>query len=68
MLEPGPVYAKDGDKNRSEQINYRILRGLNYTFHTFFYHHARTLYDTVTVTVSCESQNINLDLDDSSES
>ncbi|XP_077419295.1 cadherin-related family member 5 [Vanacampus margaritifer] len=27
MLEPGPVFAKDGDKNRSEQISYRILRG-----------------------------------------
>nr|XP_061811157.1 cadherin-related family member 5-like [Nerophis lumbriciformis] len=26
-LEPGPVFAKDGDKNRSEQIGYRILRG-----------------------------------------
>ncbi|XP_067105227.1 cadherin-related family member 5 [Osmerus mordax] len=26
-LEPGPVYAKDGDRNRSEQISYRILRG-----------------------------------------
>ncbi|XP_037103457.1 cadherin-related family member 5 isoform X1 [Syngnathus acus] len=26
-LEPGPVFAKDGDKNRSEQISYRILRG-----------------------------------------
>lgn len=28
VLEPGPVFAKDGDKNRSEQISYRILRGL----------------------------------------
>ncbi|XP_026234069.1 cadherin-related family member 5 [Anabas testudineus] len=27
VLEPGPLYAKDGDKNRSEQISYRILRG-----------------------------------------
>ncbi|KAM9764606.1 LOW QUALITY PROTEIN: cadherin-related family member 5 [Menidia menidia] len=27
VLEPGPVYAKDGDRNRSEQISYRILRG-----------------------------------------
>ncbi|CAJ1050077.1 cadherin-related family member 5-like [Xyrichtys novacula] len=27
ILEPGPVFAKDGDKNRSEQISYRILRG-----------------------------------------
>ncbi|KAL6113579.1 uncharacterized protein ACO6RY_11823 [Pungitius sinensis] len=27
VLEPGPVFAKDGDKNRSEQIIYRILRG-----------------------------------------
>ncbi|KAL7406287.1 hypothetical protein ABVT39_017201 [Epinephelus coioides] len=27
VLEPGPVFAKDGDKNRSEQIGYRILRG-----------------------------------------
>ncbi|XP_068596906.1 cadherin-related family member 5 [Brachionichthys hirsutus] len=26
-LEPGPVFARDGDKNRSEQISYRILRG-----------------------------------------
>ncbi|CAG5848572.1 unnamed protein product, partial [Menidia menidia] len=26
VLEPGPVYAKDGDRNRSEQISYRILR------------------------------------------
>ncbi|XP_023264190.1 cadherin-related family member 5-like [Seriola lalandi dorsalis] len=26
VLEPGPVFAKDGDKNRSEQISYRILR------------------------------------------
>lgn len=31
VLEPGPVFAKDGDKNRSEQISYRILRGLNRT-------------------------------------
>lgn len=31
VLEPGPVFAKDGDKNRSEQISYRILRGLNAT-------------------------------------
>lgn len=29
VLEPGPVFAKDGDKNRSEQISYKILRGLN---------------------------------------
>ncbi|KAM8894131.1 cadherin-related family member 5 isoform 2-T2 [Spinachia spinachia] len=27
VLEPGPVFAKDGDKNRSEPISYRILRG-----------------------------------------
>ncbi|KAL3065906.1 hypothetical protein OYC64_015947 [Pagothenia borchgrevinki] len=27
VLEPGPVFAKDGDKNRSEVISYRILRG-----------------------------------------
>ncbi|XP_029312546.1 cadherin-related family member 5 [Cottoperca gobio] len=27
VLEPGPVYARDGDKNRSELISYRILRG-----------------------------------------
>ncbi|XP_068433878.1 cadherin-related family member 5 [Clinocottus analis] len=27
VLEPGPVFAKDGDKNCSEQISYRILRG-----------------------------------------
>ncbi|XP_074521745.1 cadherin-related family member 5 [Halichoeres trimaculatus] len=27
ILEPGPVFARDGDKNRSEQISYRILRG-----------------------------------------
>ncbi|XP_029977836.1 cadherin-related family member 5-like [Sphaeramia orbicularis] len=27
VLEPGPVFAKDGDKNRSEQISYKILRG-----------------------------------------
>ncbi|XP_060924489.1 cadherin-related family member 5 [Limanda limanda] len=27
VLEPGPVFARDGDKNRSEQISYRILRG-----------------------------------------
>ncbi|XP_049419692.1 cadherin-related family member 5 [Epinephelus fuscoguttatus] len=27
VLEPGPVFARDGDKNRSEQIGYRILRG-----------------------------------------
>lgn len=27
MLEPGPVFARDGDKNRSEHISYRILRG-----------------------------------------
>ncbi|CAN9507308.1 unnamed protein product [Ophioblennius macclurei] len=27
VLEPGPVFAKDGDKNRSELISYRILRG-----------------------------------------
>ncbi|KAM4592262.1 cadherin-related family member 5 isoform 1-T1 [Odontesthes bonariensis] len=27
VLEPGPVIAKDGDRNRSEQISYRILRG-----------------------------------------
>lgn len=27
MLEPGPLFARDGDKNRSEQISYRILRG-----------------------------------------
>lgn len=35
VLEPGPVFAKDGDKNRSEQISYRILRGWNWTTHTF---------------------------------
>lgn len=33
VLEPGPVFAKDGDKNRSEQISYRILRGLSRTTH-----------------------------------
>ncbi|KAF7659749.1 hypothetical protein LDENG_00293570 [Lucifuga dentata] len=27
VLEPGPLFARDGDKNRSEQISYRILRG-----------------------------------------
>ncbi|KAM6943484.1 cadherin-related family member 5 [Xenentodon cancila] len=27
VLEPGPVFAKDGDRNRSELISYRILRG-----------------------------------------
>ncbi|CAL8351408.1 unnamed protein product [Merluccius merluccius] len=27
ILEPGPLYAKDGDKNRSEPISYKILRG-----------------------------------------
>lgn len=27
VLEPGPVFARDGDKNRSEHISYRILRG-----------------------------------------
>ncbi|XP_030231939.1 cadherin-related family member 5 [Gadus morhua] len=27
ILEPGPLYAKDGDKNRSESISYKILRG-----------------------------------------
>ncbi|XP_056134228.1 cadherin-related family member 5 isoform X2 [Lampris incognitus] len=27
VLEPGPVFARDGDRNRSEQISYRILRG-----------------------------------------
>ncbi|KAK2853621.1 hypothetical protein Q5P01_006282 [Channa striata] len=27
VLEPGPVFARDGDKNRSEQISYKILRG-----------------------------------------
>ncbi|XP_039983473.1 cadherin-related family member 5 [Xiphias gladius] len=27
VLEPGPVFARDGDKNRSEQISYRIVRG-----------------------------------------
>lgn len=32
VLEPGPVFAKDGDKNRSELISYRILRGLNRTW------------------------------------
>lgn len=26
-LEPGPLFARDGDRNRSEQISYRILRG-----------------------------------------
>nr|XP_046191289.1 cadherin-related family member 5-like [Oncorhynchus gorbuscha] len=26
-LEPGPLYAKDGDRNRSELISYRIIRG-----------------------------------------
>lgn len=29
VLEPGPLFARDGDKNRSEQISYRILRGQN---------------------------------------
>lgn len=33
VLEPGPVFARDGDRNRSEQISYRILRGLNSTTH-----------------------------------
>ncbi|XP_010867403.1 cadherin-related family member 5 [Esox lucius] len=27
VLDPGPLYAKDGDRNRSEQISYKILRG-----------------------------------------
>lgn len=27
VLDPGPVFAKDGDRNRSEQISYKILRG-----------------------------------------
>ncbi|XP_047218950.1 cadherin-related family member 5 isoform X1 [Girardinichthys multiradiatus] len=27
VLEPGPVFARDGDRNRSETISYRILRG-----------------------------------------
>ncbi|XP_037551141.1 uncharacterized protein cdhr5a [Nematolebias whitei] len=27
VLEPGPVFAKDGDKNRSEHISYKILQG-----------------------------------------
>ncbi|XP_036072995.1 cadherin-related family member 5 isoform X2 [Oryzias melastigma] len=27
VLEPGPVFARDGDRNRSELISYRILRG-----------------------------------------
>ncbi|KAG7276847.1 hypothetical protein CRUP_007984, partial [Coryphaenoides rupestris] len=27
ILEPGPLYAKDGDKNRNEPISYKILRG-----------------------------------------
>ncbi|XP_072321408.1 cadherin-related family member 5 isoform X2 [Eucyclogobius newberryi] len=27
VLEPGPVFAKDGDRNRSEQISYKILKG-----------------------------------------
>ncbi|XP_015227070.1 PREDICTED: cadherin-related family member 5 [Cyprinodon variegatus] len=27
VLEPGPVFARDGDRNRSEPISYRILRG-----------------------------------------
>ncbi|KAG5269993.1 hypothetical protein AALO_G00187440 [Alosa alosa] len=26
-LQPGPIYAKDGDKNRNEQISYKILKG-----------------------------------------
>lgn len=27
QLQPGPIYAKDGDKNRNEQISYKILKG-----------------------------------------
>ncbi|KAJ3592977.1 hypothetical protein NHX12_005315 [Muraenolepis orangiensis] len=27
ILEPGPLFARDGDKNRSEAISYKILRG-----------------------------------------
>ncbi|XP_035991767.1 cadherin-related family member 5 [Fundulus heteroclitus] len=27
VLEPGPVFARDGDRNRSEPISYRVLRG-----------------------------------------
>ncbi|KAL2088452.1 hypothetical protein ACEWY4_015351 [Coilia grayii] len=27
QLQPGPVYAKDGDKSRNEQISYKILKG-----------------------------------------
>ncbi|XP_032417645.1 cadherin-related family member 5 isoform X2 [Xiphophorus hellerii] len=27
VLEPGPVFARDGDRNRSEPISYRMLRG-----------------------------------------
>ncbi|CAL1604791.1 unnamed protein product [Knipowitschia caucasica] len=27
VLEPGPVFAKDGDRNLSEQISYKILKG-----------------------------------------
>ncbi|XP_063044257.1 cadherin-related family member 5 isoform X2 [Engraulis encrasicolus] len=27
QLQPGPVYAKDGDKSRNEPISYRILKG-----------------------------------------
>ncbi|XP_064193155.1 cadherin-related family member 5-like [Anguilla rostrata] len=26
-LEPGPLYAEDGDKDRDEQISYKIVRG-----------------------------------------
>ncbi|XP_051504515.1 cadherin-related family member 5 isoform X3 [Myxocyprinus asiaticus] len=27
QLQPGPVYAKDGDKSRNEEISYKIVRG-----------------------------------------
>ncbi|KAM4596365.1 cadherin-related family member 5 isoform 2-T2 [Fundulus diaphanus] len=27
VLEPGPVFARDGDRNRSDPISYRVLRG-----------------------------------------
>ncbi|RXN17658.1 cadherin-related family member 5-like protein [Labeo rohita] len=27
QLQPGPVYARDGDKSRNEEISYKIVRG-----------------------------------------
>ncbi|XP_072517051.1 cadherin-related family member 5 isoform X2 [Salminus brasiliensis] len=27
QLQPGPVYARDGDRNRNEEISYKIVRG-----------------------------------------